>query len=117
MLDKSKLGNRYTCYECGTKFYDLNREAAICPECNADQANAPVRDIRSLLSRNSAGNRPAEAVEETPEEETDSTEADASGEEEEFDVGDMDLGLNDIDESDDGEMMDELPPIEDMGNE
>ncbi len=50
MLDKAKLGKRYTCYECGTKFYDLNRPAALCPECNADQAHAPARDIRSLLS-------------------------------------------------------------------
>ena len=50
MLDKAQLGTRYSCYECGTKFYDLNRPAALCPECNADQANAPVRDIRSLLS-------------------------------------------------------------------
>ena len=32
MLDKSKLGNRFTCYECGTKFYDLNRPAALCPQ-------------------------------------------------------------------------------------
>lgn len=50
MLDKAKLGRRYTCYECGTKFYDLNRPTPLCPECEADQTNAPVRDIRSLLS-------------------------------------------------------------------
>ena len=50
MLDKAKLGARYTCYECGTKFYDMNRPKATCPECSADQVDAPVRDIRSLLS-------------------------------------------------------------------
>ncbi len=50
MLDKAKLGARYTCFECGTKFYDLNRPQATCPECSANQENAPARDIRSLLS-------------------------------------------------------------------
>lgn len=50
IVDKTKLGSRYTCFQCGTKFYDLNREPALCPECSADQAEAPARDIRSLLS-------------------------------------------------------------------
>tara|TARA_Y100000589_G_C26912525_1_gene530917 strand:- start:40 stop:393 length:354 start_codon:yes stop_codon:yes gene_type:complete len=117
MLDKSKLGNRYTCYECGTKFYDLNREAAMCPECNADQANAPVRDIRSLLSRNSAGNRPEVQPEAAPVEEVEAKDENDETEDDEFDVGDMDLGLNDIDDSDDNEMLEDLPSIEEMGDE
>jgi hypothetical protein len=49
MLDKAKLGARYTCFKCGTKFYDLNRPLPTCPECGADQRDAPTRDIRSLL--------------------------------------------------------------------
>lgn len=48
--DKAKLGNRYACFQCGTKFYDLNRPQPTCPECGADQSLAPVRDIKSLLS-------------------------------------------------------------------
>ena len=50
MRDKTALGNRYTCFQCGTKFYDLNRPTATCPECGADQAEAPLRDIKALLS-------------------------------------------------------------------
>ena len=50
MLDKTALGNRYICFKCGTKFYDLNRPAPLCPECESDQREAPIRDIRSLLS-------------------------------------------------------------------
>lgn len=50
MYDKAKLGTRYTCFQCGTKFYDLNRPVPACPECEADQRNAPTRDVRSLLS-------------------------------------------------------------------
>ncbi len=50
MLDKSKLGARYVCFQCGTKFYDLNRPVPSCPECQADQGDAPVQDIRRLLT-------------------------------------------------------------------
>lgn len=52
----SKLGNKYTCYECGCKFYDLNKPEPICPKCNANQKNAepepkisPPKRIRSLI--------------------------------------------------------------------
>ena len=97
MLDKSKLGNRFTCYECGTKFYDLNRPAALCPECGADQAGAPTQDIRSLLSPNT----PVVKDEDEP------TEVDATADESsdtDFDEDDadmMDLGLDDLDEGGD----------------
>lgn len=47
--DKAALGTRYTCYQCGTKFYDLNRPEPTCPECGADQREAPALDIKSLL--------------------------------------------------------------------
>ena len=55
MYDKEKLGNRYTCFQCGTKFYDLNRPEPLCPECNADQREAPVRDVRALLASGRRG--------------------------------------------------------------
>lgn len=50
MYDKEKLGKRYACFQCGTKFYDLNRPEPTCPECNADQRTAPERDIKALLA-------------------------------------------------------------------
>ena len=113
MLDSSKLaqlrakqGNRYTCYQCGTKFYDLNRPAAICPECGADQADAPVRDIKSLLSRNGAPIRKEVAPEPGPEKAAD----EEGTEEDSFDDSDVDLGLGDLDEGDDDfGLMDEPP--------
>jgi uncharacterized protein (TIGR02300 family) len=37
----SPLGNKWECFECGAKFYDLNKEEAICPKCSTDQANRP----------------------------------------------------------------------------
>ena len=55
MLDKSKLGNRYSCFACGTKFYDLNKTPATCPECAASQEDAPTRDkMRDAMGRGQA---------------------------------------------------------------
>lgn len=38
-MSKSKLGTKYECYSCSTKFYDLGKAQAICPNCGADQQN------------------------------------------------------------------------------
>lgn len=38
-MAKVKLGTKYDCYSCGTKFYDLGKPQAICPSCGADQQN------------------------------------------------------------------------------
>lgn len=62
--DKEKLGNRYVCYECGTRFYDLNKPEPMCPECDADQRNAPVRDLKALLG----GNKTRKLATDDPEE-------------------------------------------------
>lgn len=103
MLDKAKLGKRYSCYECGTKFYDLNRPAPLCPECNADQANAPVRDIRSLLS---GGGRKYEKIED---EDLPKPKAKGDDDDDDDDLGDDDdddlLGDDDDDDGadDDGD--------------
>lgn len=33
MADKAKRGTKRQCGGCGAKFYDLNKEPAICPMC------------------------------------------------------------------------------------
>ena len=37
----SHLGVKYVCFECGAKFYDLNRPEPLCPKCGADQRKRP----------------------------------------------------------------------------
>lgn len=37
----SKYGNKFTCWSCGTKFYDLNKPNPKCPKCGADPAADP----------------------------------------------------------------------------
>ena len=37
----SKLGRKWDCYECGAKFYDLQKDEPLCPKCGASQHDAP----------------------------------------------------------------------------
>ncbi len=32
-MARPELGSKHTCPECETKFYDLNKESAVCPAC------------------------------------------------------------------------------------
>src|SRR5262249_52059290 len=36
----NKLGNKFECYNCGTRFYDLGKSEAICPKCGANQKDS-----------------------------------------------------------------------------
>jgi hypothetical protein len=90
MLDKARLGSRYVCFTCGTKFYDMNRPVPTCPECSADQRDAPVRDIKALLSKGGGKRRapePEEADEEDLDDDLGNSDDDEDGEEEEEDIG------------------------------
>jgi len=57
MQDKSKLGNRFSCYGCGKKFYDLNREEPVCPGCGANQLEDPTPDPRVAVMERYKGSR------------------------------------------------------------
>jgi hypothetical protein len=101
MQDKAKLGNRYTCYQCGCKFYDLNRPVPSCPECSSDQREAPVRDMKALLKSGKKKLRNAD------------DDATFSGDDGDSDDDDDGLGLlggdddEDEDEDDDDDMGDD----------
>jgi len=41
MSRPTHLGTRYACWQCGTKFYDLNKPNPACPRCGADPREAP----------------------------------------------------------------------------
>ena len=57
MQDKSKLGTRFTCYECGVKFYDLNKPAPVCPSCGANQLDDPTPAPRVAVMERYKGSR------------------------------------------------------------
>lgn len=35
-----KYGERYVCFKCGVKFYDMKRPEPFCPKCGVDQRSA-----------------------------------------------------------------------------
>jgi uncharacterized protein (TIGR02300 family) len=39
---KVKLGQKWACYSCQQKFYDLNKPEPRCPKCGADQRQSPA---------------------------------------------------------------------------
>lgn len=43
-MPEIKLGNKFDCFSCGTKFYDLGKSEPICPKCGANQKDAGQSD-------------------------------------------------------------------------
>ncbi len=53
------LGVKYTCFRCGTKFYDLKKPEPICPKCSADQREGPIKvPERAERRRRPSGDKP-----------------------------------------------------------
>lgn len=73
------LGNKYVCFKCGTKFYDLKKPTPVCPKCGADQRDAPTP--KQAARSKAAAAKAAEAEE--AEAETESEEEDEDEEAEE----------------------------------
>lgn len=46
----SQWGAKYACFSCGCKFYDLGRPAAVCPKCDANQADRRKAAEEALLA-------------------------------------------------------------------
>lgn len=38
-----KLGKKWNCFACNTKFYDFLKTEILCPKCGANQKNAPAK--------------------------------------------------------------------------
>ena len=60
-MPELKLGTKYDCYNCGTKFYDLGKSAPICPKCAADQRDSGHSDSPAV-SQASRRRKKAEVV-------------------------------------------------------
>jgi uncharacterized protein (TIGR02300 family) len=39
-MPEVKLGTKFECFNCGTKFYDLGKSEPVCPKCGANQKDA-----------------------------------------------------------------------------
>lgn len=60
-MTELKLGNKYECFNCGAKFYDLAKGSSICPKCGADQAEAEAKE-NPLVSQSVRRRRRAELL-------------------------------------------------------
>jgi uncharacterized protein (TIGR02300 family) len=64
------LGNKFTCFKCSTKFYDLRKAEPVCPKCGADQRESPALKAPASERRSRAKPAPVEAKVEEVELET-----------------------------------------------
>jgi uncharacterized protein (TIGR02300 family) len=39
-----ELGNKFECFSCGAKFYDLGKPEPVCPKCGANQKEATFKE-------------------------------------------------------------------------
>jgi uncharacterized protein (TIGR02300 family) len=96
-----KLGNKYDCFNCGTKFYDLGKGAALCPKCGADQKDAADKN-NPLVAQAVRRRRRAELA--TPEEaEPAEEEPEIAVLEEDEDLGELGLAAEEEEEEDEDE--------------
>lgn len=46
-MAKPELGTKRVCVSCGTRFYDLTRQPAVCPKCGTEQPAEQPRPRRA----------------------------------------------------------------------
>ena len=64
-----KLGNKYECFNCGAKFYDLAKPEPMCPKCGANQKDAEKSES-PLVTQATRRRRKAEVARSGSDEET-----------------------------------------------
>ena len=73
------LGNRFVCFKCSTKFYDMKKPDPLCPKCGADQRESPALKPPSEGRRGRLSAAP-KVIEPEPEEPRESGEEEELGE-------------------------------------
>lgn len=103
-MTELKLGNKYECFNCGAKFYDMGKGEPLCPKCGADQKDA--EEENPLVTQSVKRTRKAELLPEVEEAvevaEDDAVEVPVGEDLDDEDLDDEDLDLElDEDELDD----------------
>lgn len=101
-MPELKLGAKFECYNCGTKFYDLGKSEPLCPKCGANQKDAVTSESPST-SQSSRRRRKADVPKavEIDEEEPIAAADDIDDELVEPDLVGADLGDDDVEEEED----------------
>jgi len=48
-MAKPELGTKRVCVACGTRFYDLTKVRAVCPQCGTEQPIEQPRPRRTVI--------------------------------------------------------------------
>jgi uncharacterized protein (TIGR02300 family) len=89
------LGSKFTCFNCGTRFYDLHKPEPVCPKCGADQREATkvsaIGERRRSRAAEPATPEPEEVEKDAASDETEEIEpADTEDDEEDEEEDDED---------------------------
>jgi uncharacterized protein (TIGR02300 family) len=98
-MPELKLGNKFECFNCSTKFYDLGKSDSVCPKCGANQKDA-VQSESAAVSQASRRKRKAEVAKTLDIEEDEAIETP--------DIADDDMVAPDLDADDDLEEEEDL---------
>ncbi|HTO07120.1 MAG TPA: FYDLN acid domain-containing protein [Myxococcota bacterium] len=64
---KTKLGQKWVCYSCQAKFYDMQKPEPRCPKCGADQRQSPAFEKpKRTRAKKAAAPAPKKAVKPPP---------------------------------------------------
>ncbi len=50
----TNLGSKFQCSECDTKFYDLGRDKALCPQCGTEMKKEDPLKAKSARKKPAA---------------------------------------------------------------
>jgi hypothetical protein len=97
---KAKLGERWTCFSCAAKFYDLHKPDPLCPKCGTNQRESPVFKQKSTKKKSAPKKPPRKLAPEPVEDEEVEIEGtlepdellEASPEGEQLEIEDLDMG-------------------------
>jgi len=90
---KAKLGERWVCFSCSVKFYDLKKPEPLCPKCGANQKESPLFKQKPKRARKSAKKaaRPPVPVEEEIEVRDDADDSPDDDNDDELDLDDLEM--------------------------
>jgi uncharacterized protein (TIGR02300 family) len=110
---KAKLGQRWTCFKCNLRFYDLNKPDPICPKCSANQHESPEfqKPAKKRPAKKAAAAK-REVAAAAPVEELEVRRNDEEIDEDFGEEGDFDLEDLEIDESAGGDDDDSVGIVE-----
>jgi len=104
-VSKAKLGNKHTCKNCETRFFDMNKNPAVCPKCGEE-----LKLIQAARTKLPVADAPAPAKVESPASTPDEAITDESDDSDQPDIDD-DFDEDDLTEEDDDALIEDASDL------